>query len=492
MCDKKRRKISIRARIIVFMLIYMAAVFFVVLVAFNLLVDEYIKNTINEQLKEYLYTAEYSREDIAVFNPGLLFQQEQILIMPSGIRRLPRGPVGKTEAIIVSENYELIFPNPENFMFFDLEEVSSLVRQLAEEQVDLSSKEISQIKVSGREFYLVSIPVQDILFNYTAYLVSYIDMTTITTFAGRINTVLIAVMGLAVVFALLAATFLSGVIARPIRELTRFAARIGRGDFTKNKESYQELELAELAESMNTAAGQLERYDREQKTFFQNVSHELRTPLQSIRCSAEGIEHAVLDQVKASRVIIAETGRLSDMVEDLLYLSRIDNISGNDIGSECDLREMISNCAGWQSGVAAEKNLRFVFDFDQEPVNFFCFEKHLSRAFTNLISNAIRYAAETITLSCHKSAAEIMIEVRDDGPGIAEEDLPHVFNRFYKGKGGKHGIGLAIVKTVIEQHKGRITVSSEESGSLFTIYFNARSGAFPDNRNSDTGQDLNV
>jgi two-component system, OmpR family, sensor histidine kinase CssS len=467
--NKATNRISIRTRITLLMFAYIASVFLVVLVVFNFIVHEYIKSTVNEQLYDYLQAARIEQEQFIESAPEDSLAQDRILISPAVISQPSRGLVGKTEAIIISEDYQLIFPDLGNLMFFDLDEIAGLTNQLQIEQVDLTSNNISQIKVSGREFYLVSIPVKNVFYGETAFLVSYIDMTTITTFTSRINTVLLLVMGLAVIFAAVIAAFLSGVIAKPIRELTRFAGRIGKGDFSKSNATYQELELAELAESMNTAAGRLDSYDREQKTFFQNVSHELRTPLQSIRCSAEGIEHGILEQQTASRVIITETDRLSEMVEDLLYLSRIDNISRDDLPTECDLREILSNCAERQRGVAAERGLKIVFNFDLQPVNYLCQEKHLSRAFSNLISNAIRYAGTTITLSCRTSGNEVIIEVKDDGPGIDEKDLSFIFNRFYKGRGGKHGIGLAIAKTVVEQHKGSIEVKSDGSGSVFTI-----------------------
>ncbi len=471
MKNEPKRRMKIRTRITLFMFVYIAAVFFVVLVVFNLLVQEYIKSIVNEQLKDFLQAAEYGQEQ----SPGSqsseqTLQPDQFIIMPSGIHKLPRGPVGKTEAIIISERYELIFPTRDNVMFFDIEEIINLVAQLEAAQIDLNSKQINQVNVSGREFYLVSIPVEGAFFSGTGYMIPYIDMTTITAFAGRINTVLLVVTGLAFIFAAFMAAFLSGVIAKPIRELTRFAGRIGKGDFTESNAVYQELELADLAESMNTAARQLDSYDREQKTFFQNVSHELRTPLQSIRCSAEGIEHGILDQLPASRVIIAETDRLSEMVEDLLYLSRIDSLSrDDDLRSECDLRELLSNSAERQRSMAEEKGVQFDFDFDSRPVLCSCSEKHLTRAFTNLISNAIRYAREKITLTCRHKSGVITIEVRDDGKGVADQDLPFIFERFYKGRGGKHGIGLAIVKTIIEQHRGKVAVKSDNSGTVFTV-----------------------
>jgi signal transduction histidine kinase len=470
MSDAKRR-IKIRTRITLLMFGYIAAVFFVVLVVFNLLVHEYIKSIVNEQLKDFLQAAEYGRALQGQTEPtGQLITPEQFIIMPSGIRKLPRGPVGKTEAIIISANYELIFPTLDNVMFFDIEEIINLVTQLEALQVDLTSKQITQISVSGREFYLVAIPVEGAFFSGTGYMIPYIDMTTITTFAGRINMVLLVVSGLAFVFAAIFAAFLSGFIAKPIRELTRFAGRIGKGDFTQSTVPYQELELAELADSMNTAARQLDSFDHEQKTFFQNVSHELRTPLQSIRCSAEGIEHGILEQQAASRVIIAETDRLSEMVEDLLYLSRIDNLSrDDDLRTSCDLRELLSSCAARQNSLAEEKGVRFAFDFDVSPVICNCSEKHLTRAFTNIISNAIRYARELIKISCRQEDGRTVIEIKDDGKGVSDQDLPFIFERFYKGRGGKHGIGLAIVKTIIEQHGGQVSVKSTGNGTIFTL-----------------------
>lgn len=170
-------------------------------------------------------------------------------------------------------------------------------------------------------------------------------------------------------------------------------------------------------------------------------------------------------------MIISETDRLGEMVEDLLCLSRIDSISKQLQPVEYDLRELLSNSTERQRNLAAERGLRFAFDFDEEPVMLPCDEKSICRAFSNLIANAIRYASSRITLTCRRAGSRIIIAVVDDGPGIAAEDLPHIFDRFYKGKGGKHGIGLSIVKAVIEQHQGSIAVRSSPGETAFTITF---------------------
>jgi len=469
------RKISIRTRILVMVMSLIAAIFLMVLAVFNLLVGEYIKNSVNEQLKDARQLVRYDGTVLPRFSPG---EQPPTPPVPGpdsmpDIRRLPGGPMDKAEAMVVSYNYELIFPNPDMVWIRDIKQIQDLATQLKHEQVDLKSNEITQIKASEREYYFVSVKLPPNPSSGVAYLVYYIDMTAIKSFASRINIVLLVVMGIGGILAASIAIILSGLIAKPVRELTRFAVRIGKGDFSKNTFNYNDIELAELAGSMNKAAAQLDAYDKEQKQFFQNVSHELRTPLQAIKCNAEGIEQRILDSEKSSRVIISETDRLSELVEELLYLSRIDNITAGGKLEEFDLRELLSNCAERLRSLAAERNIKFIFEFDKQPVNMLCDEKHVSRAFFNLISNAIRYAKTKITLTCHQAAGRITVAVADDGEGIGKDDLPLIFDRFYKGSGGKYGIGLSIVKSVIQQHKGKIDARNTEGGTVFTITFRA-------------------
>ncbi len=356
------RKISIRTRILVMVLALIALIFLVILAVFNLLVGEYIQNSVNEQLQDAMKIV-FDEEKLQRLPPvEQLLPERRPLIIPD-MRMLPRGPMDKAEAMIVSAHYELIFPESGMIFLRNYDEMNALVAQLKTEQADLQSTEIMRLKASGREYYFVSVKMPEAVFHDGAYLIYYIDMTALTSLSNRINAVLLAVMGIAGILAVGIAIFLSGKITEPIRELTRLAVRIGRGDFMKSALHYGDIELAELAESMNKAAVQLNAYDQEQKTFFQNVSHELRTPLQAIRSNAEGIEHGILDGKKASGVIISETDRLSEMVEDLLYLSRIDNINICSNFEEWDLRELLSNCAERQRSLAARRGIQFIFEF---------------------------------------------------------------------------------------------------------------------------------
>ena len=133
-----------------------------------------------------------------------------------------------------------------------------------------------------------------------------------------------------------------------------------------------------------------------------------------------------------------------------------------------DLRDILSLCVSAQRVNAG--NLSFAFDFDETPVLFPMRERDARQLFGNLLSNAIRYAAKTIRLTCRKEPSAVRVSVADDGPGISPEDLPHIFERFYKGAGGKHGIGLSIAQSIAEACHGTITVEND-NGAVFRVRF---------------------
>ena len=113
-----------------------------------------------------------------------------------------------------------------------------------------------------------------------------------------------------------------------------------------------------------------------------------------------------------------------------------------------NLRDLLSLCVSEQRAGADARGISFLFDFDDGPVMLPIRKQDAQRLFGNLISNAIRYTRAEIRLSCHALPDAVHVAVADDGSGVAPEDLEHVFERFYKGAGGQHGIGLSIAKSV--------------------------------------------
>ena len=313
-----------------------------------------------------------------------------------------------------------------------------------------------------------------IIFNIAIRVLSPADEYYITHqqgIIGRVGLTQLVLVGIIFVLSVIVTYFLSNSITRPIEKLGKFALGIGPGNFAPNNYVFKDIELDELNTALNRSVKQLSDYDSEQKTFFQNASHELRTPLMSIKCYAEGISFGIMEPKQAAETILAETDKLAELVEDLLYISKIDSITTAYDTTQVNLMEMLRDRANRQQAMADKRQIRFVFDFNGNEIHYKCAQELMSRAVDNLISNAIRYAATEIVLSCHEKAdGVIQISVSDDGAGIESGILPHVFERFYKGKGGNTGIGLSIVKSIIEQLGGNITAeNSNAGGAVFTI-----------------------
>ena len=301
-------------------------------------------------------------------------------------------------------------------------------------------------------------------------LLIYADVTSITIFTRQVNVILLIVILAAVLVCVLLSRRFARSFAEPVQTLSDFAADIGSGKLEQRELDFRDVELSQLAESMNRMVEELHQSKQKQETFFQNVSHELRTPLTSIRGNAEGIVYGVIEPQSASKVILSESDKLCGMVEDILYLSRMGKGRQDGEVEPVDLRDVLSLCVSELHTEAEKKNVRFDFDFDDDPVLLAIREQDAQRLFGNLISNAVRYAKEAVRLSCRDSGGTVAVRVADDGPGVAPEDIPHVFERFYKGKDGKHGIGLAIAQSVAETYHGSLRVWND-GGAVFEAAF---------------------
>ena len=212
----------------------------------------------------------------------------------------------------------------------------------------------------------------------------------------------------------------------------------------------------------------IEKEAERQQTFFQNASHELKTPLMAIQGYAEGIQAGVMDTGGAADVILEESDRMTELVEELLDISKIDMGRQRLTLSETDIRELLYDGIRAVEPTAAG-GIAIVPDFPEEPVVVSCDDTRLRRAVTNILSNGLRYACSELRLTCRTDKRHVTIRIQDDGDGIAEEDLPHIFDRFYMGRSGKTGIGLALTKEIIHLHKGTIRAYNGDVGAVFEI-----------------------
>ena len=212
----------------------------------------------------------------------------------------------------------------------------------------------------------------------------------------------------------------------------------------------------------------IEKEAERQQTFFQNASHELKTPLMAIQGYAEGIQAGVMDTGSAAEVILKESDRMTELVDELLDISKIDMGRQPLTLSEMDVRELLYDSIRAVEPAAAG-GIAIVPDFPEKPVMVSCDDTRLRRAVTNILSNGVRYARSELRLTCRADRRQVTIRIQDNGDGIAEADLPHIFDRFYMGKSGKSGIGLALTREIIHMHKGTIRAYNGDTGAVFEI-----------------------
>lgn len=297
----------------------------------------------------------------------------------------------------------------------------------------------------------------------------YTNITPIQDFLNLINNLLLGLMvltgGLAFVLIFLTAKK----IDTAFQNLRDFILKVGRREKTDNISKLAYQEFNQVADTVQEMSNMIEQSQASQRYFFQNSSHELRTPLMSIQGYAEAIKEGIGTNPKESaQIILDESQRMTKLVDDILLLSKLEGSQSQLHIEEINTKELIVDCSWRLKSLAEERSLSFVHKLED-----YLFiqgdEEKLERAITNILSNAIRYARSTITICSLEIDDCFQIIIKNDGPKIPEKDLEHIFDRFYKGQDGQHGIGLAITKEIISIHGGDITVSSTSEQTVFTL-----------------------
>ena len=227
-----------------------------------------------------------------------------------------------------------------------------------------------------------------------------------------------------------------------------------------------------------------EKEERERRLFVSNVSHELRTPLTSVKSYLEALDEGALSEPVAPdfiKVSLDETNRMMRMVTDLLHLSRIDNATSHldvELINFTAFITFILNRFDKMRGSDEEKKYELVRDYPITSVWIEIDTDKMTQVIDNILNNAIKYSPDggKITVTMKTTDDQMILSISDQGLGIPKQDLPRIFDRFYRvdrarsrAQGGT-GLGLAIAKEIIKQHKGFIWAKSEYGkGSTFTI-----------------------
>ncbi len=305
---------------------------------------------------------------------------------------------------------------------------------------------------------------------------------TITQFQRQFRWVIFTVLGTLIVTFLLCAfisIWLARSIAEPIQGMCRFAIRLGNGYFGEKLTLASNDELGQLAFELNRMSERLASLDNERRAFLANVSHELRTPISNVKVTLEALEHgADRDPDLRSRFIqtaMDETIRLSRLIQDLLDLGRLEAGVVQLERQEINLKNAIARAV--QAIELRVRSKGVTLAQDVPSVVIAGDPERLLQAFLNLLDNAIKYSLpdSVVSLVGVVKGNIVAIQITDQGTGISNSDLPHIFEEFYtadssRQKGGT-GLGLPIARRIVEAHGGSITAHSiDGQGATFTIY----------------------
>ena len=332
----------------------------------------------------------------------------------------------------------------------------------------------------GNQFMLIGVPIYENDLVQGVMLVT-MPMASVEDTVGILKKQLAIITTILIVVSVIIAFRLSKRFSDPILEISKQAEAYKLGKFdVKIKDAGQD-EIGQLANRMNEMGDILMQNEHLQKEIIANVSHELRTPLSLIRGYAETLRDVTgNDQLKREKqlnIIVEESERLSDIVEDILNLSKLQTgteVLEKEVFSLQDMLQKISDHYHLQYGARGF----LIKGMELSLTNVIGDKKRMEQVLRNLIDNAFRYTndSELVEVIVIEKEQRIKVEIKDHGEGITKEEQEHIFERYYRGKreNGKKskgtGLGLAIVKSIMELHQMPYGVESElGKGTIFWI-----------------------
>ncbi len=314
------------------------------------------------------------------------------------------------------------------------------------------------------------------------------DYTETDTLLTTMSQVLLIGSGLALLVSLLVGSLVAGRALRPIKDITSTARQIGATDLSRRIGLDSKDELGQLAHTFDAMIARLEAGFGRQRRFIADASHELRTPLSVIEAEATLMlkrEREADDYRQALRLIADETGRMRSLIEDMLTLAKADSGELELLPQQVALDDLVTEAVERINRLARERNQRIQLDVANEvwlrgdPVV-------LTSLFFNLLSNAVKYSPPEgliIVRVLQPDPTQAVVQIKDEGPGIAPEHIPHLFDRFYRidqtrrrqldpadKSSGSSGLGLSIAKWAAEAHGGQINVySAVGQGTTFEV-----------------------
>jgi len=296
-------------------------------------------------------------------------------------------------------------------------------------------------------------------------------------------------MTAAVIVAFIVAIILSSRFTKPLKKMKQAALKISEGDYLATTGVHQSDEIGELAAILDDMAGRLYessqesvKLDKLRRDFVANISHELRTPLTVIRGSLESLcDGIVTDAEKVADYhaqMLSESKYLESLVSDLLDLGRLQNLDFAIEMQEVDLKYIAEDAIRPMRHIAERRGIVITHETDNEPLIVMGNYSRLRQLFIIILDNAIKFSPEgkSVSITLVKGETAVEVSINNEGSGIHADDLPYIFERFYKDRSEENksgtGLGLAIAKQIADRHGAEVQVISElGKGAKFSFVF---------------------
>jgi two-component system sensor histidine kinase BaeS len=304
-----------------------------------------------------------------------------------------------------------------------------------------------------------------------------------TDFLNSVHNSLWIAGGIAVAIAAAIALVFSRQITAPLRRLSVAASRVARGDLSYRVTPGSTDEVGTLSNTFNSMVDSLEKNQDMRRKLMGDLAHEMGTPLAVIQSNLEGILDGVVEPSSSNiSSLHQESLLLSRLVKDLRTLSQVEAGKLNLSPAPGDIGALVSSIVTATDSEARRKNVSLSLHIQPDLPRAMMDKDRVSQVVVNLLSNALRYTSEgdaiKVTVTTQKGSGQpdqyLLVSVSDTGQGISEEEVPHIFDRYYQGaqpkekRSGGSGIGLTVVKELVEAHKGKVWVESARGkGSTF-------------------------